>query len=213
MPQAPVVIVGAGASGLSAAGALKRCGVEAVILEQDHQPGDTWARRYDRLRLHTARRLSGLAHYPIPSRYPRYLSRDEFAAYLAEYARHFGLHIETRCPVHRIRMASDKPAGWVAATVRGDWHGRAIVVATGQYRVPILPAWPGRESYRGALTHSAQYTTGSAYAGKRVLIVGLGNSGAEIATDLVDQGAAYVAVSVRTPPPNRQRSSRRPRRV
>lgn len=201
MPQATVVIVGAGASGLSAAGALKRRGIDAVVLEQDQRLGDTWARRYDRLRLHTVRGLSGLAHYPIPPRYSRYPSRQEFAAYLAEYARHFGLRIETACPVGKIRMDATTPSAWTAATPRGDWHARAVVVATGQYRVPILPAWPGRESYRGDLKHSAHYTTGSAYAGKRVLVVGLGNSGAEIATDLIEQGAAHVALSVRTPAP------------
>ena len=201
MPHANVVIVGAGASGLSAAGALQRRGIEAVILEQDQRLGDTWARRYDRLRLHTVRGFSGLAHYPIPNRYSGYLSRDEFVAYLAEYARHFRLRIETACPVHKIRLQSTTPAAWAAATAAGDWHCRVMVVATGQYRIPMLPGWPGQESYRGELVHSARYTTGSAYAGKRVLVVGMGNSGAEIATDLVERGASYVAVSVRTAPP------------
>jgi len=70
MPQATVVIVGGGASGLSAAGALQRRGIDAVILEQDRDIGGVWARRYERLRLHTVRGLSGLAHYPIPSRHP-----------------------------------------------------------------------------------------------------------------------------------------------
>src|SRR5262245_17379862 len=201
MPVAPVIIVGAGASGLSAAGALKQRGIDAVLLEQDRQVGEVWTWRYDRLRLHTARELSGLAHYPIPSNYPRYLSRDEFAAYLAEYARHFDLRIETGCTVHKIRQASGDAPGWVATTSEGDWNGRAMIVATGQYGVPKLPTWPGQESFGGELTHSAQYTTGSVYAGQRVLVVGLGNSGAEIATDLVNEGAAFVAVSVRTPPP------------
>jgi hypothetical protein len=201
MQQATVVIVGAGASGLSAAGALQRRGIDAVILEQDRNIGGVWARRYDRLRLHTVRGLSGLAHHPIPSRYPAYLSRDEFAAYLVDYARRFGLHIETGCEVEKIKIDGTTPPGWVAATPRGDWHARAIVVATGQYRVPLLPQWTGRDDFRGSLVHSAHYTAGSPYGGKRVLVVGLGNSGAEIATDLVEHGAAHVAVSVRTPPP------------
>jgi putative flavoprotein involved in K+ transport len=201
MPQATVVIVGAGASGLSAAGALQRRGIEAVILDQDQRLGGTWARRYDRLHLHTVRGFSGLAHYPIPFRYSWYLSRDEFVRYLVEYARHFRLRIETGCPVHKIRMESETPPAWVAATAFGDWHCRVIVIATGQYRIPVLPEWPGQEGYRGDLTHSAHYTTGSAYTGKRVLVVGIGNSGAEIATDLAEQGASYVALSIRTPPP------------
>lgn len=201
MRQAAVVIVGGGASGLSAAAALSRRGIEAVVLERDARLGGTWTRRYERLRLHTVRHLSGLAHYPIPPGYSRYLSRDEFVAYLAEYARHFGLRIELGCLVCRIRMKSSAPVVWVAATAHGDWHSRVVVVATGQYRVPLLPNWPGQQSYRGDLVHSANYTSAAAYAGRRVLVVGLGNSGAEIATDLVEGGASYVAVSVRTPPP------------
>src|SRR5262249_12651429 len=201
MSQATVVVVGAGASGLSAAAALKQVDIEATVLEQDERLGGTWARRYERLLLHTVRGLSGLAHYPIPRRYPRYLSREEYASYLVEYAAHFRLHIETGCEVSKIRMESKRPVTWSAATSRGDWHCRVIVVTTGQYRIPITPQWPGAETYRGALVHSAHYTAGSPYAGKRVLVVGMGNSGAEIATDLVEQGASYVALSVRTPPP------------
>jgi cation diffusion facilitator CzcD-associated flavoprotein CzcO len=86
-------------------------------------------------------------------------------------------------------------------TARGDWHCRAIVIATGQYRVPILPNWAGRDAFGGDLVHSSRYTSALSYRGKRVLVVGAGNSGTEIATDLAEQGAAYVALSIRTPPP------------
>ena len=79
--------------------------------------------------------------------------------------------------------------------------GRIVGVATGQYRQPIVPSWPGRECYAGRLVHSAAYVTAAPYAGQRVLVVGAGNSGAEIATDLADHGAAYVALSVRSAPP------------
>src|ERR1700730_2254223 len=106
MPQSTVVIVGAGASGLSAAGALQWRGIKAVILEEDQELGGTWARRYDPLHLHTVRGFSGLAHYPIPRRYPKYLSREEFIAYLGEYANHFNLEVMTGCPVDKIRMES-----------------------------------------------------------------------------------------------------------
>jgi putative flavoprotein involved in K+ transport len=201
MPESTVVIVGGGASGLSAAGALRRRGIKAVVLEEDQVLGGTWARRYDRLHLHTVRGFSGLAHYSIPPRYPKYLSREEFIAYLGEYANHFNLEVVTGCPVHKIRMESGTPSSWVAATDRSDWHCRVIVIATGQYRIPILPEWGGRDSYRGDLVHSSRYTSALPYAGKRVLVVGAGNSGTEIATDLAENGAAFVALSIRTPPP------------
>src|SRR5213595_3235311 len=102
MPESPVVVVGGGASGLSSAAALKRKGIDAVVLEQDAQIGGSWARRYDRLHLHTVRGFSGLAHFGIPRRYPAYLSRDQFVAYLREYADHFGLQVMPGCEVSRI---------------------------------------------------------------------------------------------------------------
>jgi len=75
------------------------------------------------------------------------------------------------------------------------------VIATGQYRQPLVPSWTGRETFTGRLTHSVTYSNAASYVGQRVLVVGAGNSGAEIATDLSASGAAYVALSVRTPPP------------
>jgi putative flavoprotein involved in K+ transport len=202
VPQSTVIIVGGGASGLSTAAALTRRGVDAVVLEQDTQLGGTWARRYDRLHLHTVRRFSGLAHFPIPNHYSTYLSRDEFVAYLGEYARHFALRVVTGVTVRGIRSRDATSQRWTVETSEDEaWQARVVVVATGQYRLPILPAWPGRESYRGRLSHSASYANATPYRGDRVLVVGAGNSGAEIATDLSDHGAASVAMSIRTAPP------------
>jgi putative flavoprotein involved in K+ transport len=197
----PVIIVGGGAAGLSAAGAMAQRGVKAVVLEQDAAIGGTWARRYDRLHLHTIRQFSGLAHFPIPQRYPRYLSRDQFVEYLQEYARYFKLRVVTGTSVQKIRPSHSRGREWIVDTPEGNWHGRGVVVATGQYGLPMIPPWPGRECYSGRLDHSASYATAAPYAGLRVLVVGAGNSGAEIATDLSEHGAAAVTISVRTPPP------------
>jgi putative flavoprotein involved in K+ transport len=201
MPEATVVIVGAGAAGLSAAAALKKKGIDdVVVLEKDAQIGGTWARRYDRLHLHTVRGFSGLAHFRIPRRYPAYLSRDQFVAYLREYADHFGLQVMSGCDVSRIASEGDG-SHWTTTTADGaTWRSRAVVVATGQYRVPVTPNWPGADVFRGELLHSVNYRRPSPYAGKRVLVVGAGNSGAEIATDVAENGAAFTALSIRTPP-------------
>ena len=102
MRESAVVVVGGGASGLSSAGALTRCGIEAVVLDGDAAIGGTWARRYERLHLHTMREYSGLAHFPIPASYPRYLSRADVVAYLGEYARHFRLRVVTGTVVRRV---------------------------------------------------------------------------------------------------------------
>lgn len=200
MPDASVIVVGGGAAGLSAAAALKQTGIDVVVLEQDPQIGGTWARRYDRLHLHTVRGFSGLAHYAIPRRYPRYLPRDEFVAYLRDYAGHFGLKVVTQCKVEKIAR-DGSGSGWRVQTADGDsWHASAVVVATGQYRVPATPEWPGVPSFRGWLSHSVAYSNAKPYVGKRVLVVGAGNSGAEIATDIAENGGKFVALSIRTPP-------------
>jgi putative flavoprotein involved in K+ transport len=197
MPNTDIVIIGGGAAGLSAAGALRRRGHDPIVLEKQARVGDVWARRYDRLRLHTV--YSSLAHYPLPSYYPSYPSKDQYAAYLRAYAAHFKLKIVAGCPVERVRQGDGNI--WLVESACGVWRCRVVVIAVGQYGIPLLPNWPGRETYRGQLVHSAEYRSGRPYAGKRVLVVGMGNSGAEIATDLAEQGAAFAAISVRTPPP------------
>jgi len=196
-----VVIVGAGAAGLSTAAALTRRGVDALVLDRSDRVGGRWASRYERLHLHTIRRFSGLAHHGIPSRYPRYLSKDEYAAYLAEYAERFGLRVALGEEVTAIRTASGEGHTWEIETVRRTVGAQVVIVATGHYAEPQTPSWEGIHEYEGRLIHSAAYRSGREFAGSRALVVGLGNSGAEIATDLVEQGAASVSVAVRTPPP------------
>lgn len=199
--NASILIVGGGAAGLSTAGALKQRGYSPLVLERDAAIGGTWTRRYDRLHLHTFRPWSGLAHYPIPRSYPRYPSKDQFAHYLQEYAAHFRLDVRTGCAVTRVARAARAPRPlWQVESACGTWRAPVVVLATGQYDVPQQPTWPGQDTYSGQLLHSSAYRTGRAYAGRRVLVIGLGNSGAEIAADLAEQGAAFVAVSVRTPP-------------
>ena len=196
-----VVIVGAGAAGLSTAAALTRRGVDALVLDRSDRVGGRWASRYERLHLHTIRRFSGLAHHGIPSRYPRYLSKDEYAAYLAEYAERFGLRVALGEEATAIRTASGEGHTWEIETVRRTVGAQVVIVATGHYADPQTPSWEGIHEYEGRLIHSAAYRSGREFAGSRALVVGLGNSGAEIATDLVEQGAASVSVAVRTPPP------------
>jgi len=201
--EVPVVIVGGGASGLSTAGALKAAGVQSVVLEQDDRIGGSWLRRYERLHLHTTRRLSGLAHFPIPASYPKYVSKDQYAEYLQLYVAHFALRVELNTKVTSVRRdveRTENDSGYVVETEREAWRCRSVVIASGMYREPTLPAFPEIEHYRGLAVHASRYATGREYAGKRVLVLGIGNTGAEIAADLVEGGAAFVAISVRTTP-------------
>jgi len=194
-----VVIVGAGAAGLSAGAALKRRGFEPTVLDRDDRIGGTWARRYERLHLHTVRRFSGLAHFPIPSVYPRYMHKDLYADYLKQYAEALQLRVELNRPVQTVRPVDGL---WETVSKQGErWRSPVVVIATGHYNEPVVPRWPGMDDFAGRIVHSSDYVSGREFAGQAVLVVGIGNSGAEIAADLVEQGALRVAIAVRTPPP------------
>jgi putative flavoprotein involved in K+ transport len=131
MPDTTIVIVGGGAAGLSTAGALKQRGLDAIVLEKGRRIGDIWAQRYDRLRLHTV--FSSLAHYPIPRDYPKYPSKDQYAQYLRDYTRHFGLNLIAGCQVINVRPAADRPTpAWLVESTCGTWRCRAVVIAMGQ---------------------------------------------------------------------------------
>jgi putative flavoprotein involved in K+ transport len=192
-----VVVVGAGAAGLTTAAELRRRGVSPAVLERSDAVGAAWRSRYDSLHLHTIRRLSGLPGSPIPSGEGRWVSRDGFARYLERYAREHELDVRTGTAVERIDRAG---AGWRVTTWSGALEADAVVVATGNANVPILPDWAGRDSFGGELVHSADYRNAEPYRGQDVLVVGSGNSAAEIATGLADGGASRVRVAVRTPP-------------
>jgi cation diffusion facilitator CzcD-associated flavoprotein CzcO len=198
--DAQVVIVGAGSAGLSTGAALKKEGIDPILLEKDDRIGGSWSRRYERLHLHTIRRFSGLAHHPIPRTYPRYVPKDMFAAYLQEYAEVFQLRVELNRPVKAVRPLD----GGLWETVVGDgepMRSRVVIFATGRYNEPVLPSWPGLESFSGRVVHSSRYSSGREFAGEAVLVVGIGNSGAEIAADLVEQRASRVVIAVRSSPP------------
>lgn len=202
MPETEILIVGGGPAGLTTAGALKQAGFESTILDSGERIGQSWEQRYDRLHLHTVRAYSGLAHFPIPRTYPKYVSKDQYASYLRDYASHFDLNVVPRTLVKRIRQEKiDRRSGWAVDAGSEMWFARVVVIATGQYGQPICPDWPGLSQYSGETMHSSKYHTGRAFQQQRVLVIGAGNSGMEIAVDLVELGALKVAISVRSGPP------------
>jgi putative flavoprotein involved in K+ transport len=189
-----IAIVGAGAAGLATAALLRRAGRSPVVLEAGPEPGAAWRERYDRMRLHTPRLLSGLPERRIPRRYGRWVARDDLLEYFREYAAAEGIEIRAGVRVERL------DPGWRLTTSAGDIEARHAVVATGYNGRPRLPDWPGRDTFSGELLHSSQYRNAEPFRGREVLVVGAGNSGAEIATDLAEGGAARTRLSVRTPP-------------
>ena len=177
---------------------LKAEDVSAVVLEQSSSVGTIWQGHYDRLHLHTVRTLSNLPGLEFPRRYGRWVPRDGVVSYLEDYAREHAIDIRFEETVSRVEPRDGR---WLLLTERDEpIEVDRVVVATGFNRRPHLPDWEGREDYAGELVHASSYRNAAPYRGKEVLVVGAGNSGAEIAVDLVEGGAAAVRLSVRTPP-------------
>jgi putative flavoprotein involved in K+ transport len=196
----PVYVIGGGPGGLSAAHALRAQGIRAVVLEKSGEVGASWRRHYDRLHLHTTRRLSSLPGLPMPRRFGRWVARDDVVRYLEKYAEHHELEIVTGVEVSRIERTPDGTGWLLHATGGRELTGGAVVVATGHNHTPRVPDWPGRDTYTGEFLHASAYRNPEPYAGRDVLVVGVGNTGAEIAVDLVEGGASRVRLSVRTAP-------------
>ncbi|MFG2598129.1 flavin-containing monooxygenase [Streptomyces sp. NPDC048462] len=203
----PVYVIGGGPGGLAAAAALRAQGQRAVVLEKSGDVGASWRRHYDRLHLHTTRRWSALPGLPMPRRFGRWVSRDNVVRYLEKYAEHHELEVVTGVEVSRVDPAPDGTGWRLTATGGRELTGRAVVVATGFNHTPRIPDWSGRDTFTGELLHAADYRDPAPYAGKDVLVVGVGNTGAEIAVDLVEGGAARVRLAVRTAPHILRRST------
>ncbi|MFI7364703.1 flavin-containing monooxygenase [Streptomyces sp. NPDC050149] len=196
----PVYVIGGGPGGLAAAAALREQGVRAVVLEKSADVGASWRRHYDRLHLHTTRRWSALPGLPMPRRFGRWVSRDDVVRYLEKYVEHHELEVVTGVEVSRIDRAADGTGWRLTATGGRELTGRAVVVATGYNHTPRIPDWSGRDTFTGELLHASDYRNPAPYAGQDVLVVGVGNTGAEIAVDLVEGGASRVRLAVRTVP-------------
>jgi indole-3-pyruvate monooxygenase len=184
--QKQTLIIGGGPAGLAAAACLKQRGLPYLLLEQQSSFGSAWRNHYDRLHLHTPRDHSALPHLPMPKEYPTYPSRQQVVDYLDAYAEKFGVQARFGVTVNEVAPDGD---GWTVRSSAGTFHGKAAVICTGYNRVPVLPEWEGRTAFRGEVLHSSRYKNGESWRGRRVLVVGAGNSGAEIALDLLEHGA------------------------
>ncbi|MBW1600382.1 NAD(P)/FAD-dependent oxidoreductase [Streptomyces sp. JJ38] len=202
----PVHVVGAGPAGLATAAALTARGIHTVVLEKSDRVGAAWRGHRPGLRLHTTRRWSALPGLAVPRSAGRWASRDAYVSYLERYAEHHRLEIATGVDVSRVeRLDAAEGAGsggrWLLRANGGrELRANVVVVATGLHHTPHLPEWPGRESFPGPLRHAADYPGPEQWAGLDVLVVGAGNTGTEIATELAAGGAARVRLAVRNAP-------------
>jgi cation diffusion facilitator CzcD-associated flavoprotein CzcO len=187
------LIVGAGPAGLAVGACLRRAGVPFLILEAGEHVGTSWHTRYDRLHLHTVKRYSALPFMPFPQSAPRYPSRQEVIDYLDAYAERFELRPILGRPVTCARREGGE---WRVETPAGEYRSRALIICTGVNREPIVPRWRGDEDFHGSILHSAEYRNAERFLGQRVLVIGMGNTGAEIALDLAEAGVA-TTIAVR----------------
>jgi indole-3-pyruvate monooxygenase len=204
MQEFPVVIVGAGPSGLAISACLTQNSISHIILEKEDCCASLWRKNaYDRLNLHLASEFCSLPFMPHPPSGPTYLSKDQFLQYIDKYVQHF--NIKPRyCSVVVSAGYDEVSKKWSIETknTREDtsevYISNYLVIATGENSEGYIPNVPGLGYFEGEVVHSKYYKSGSKYESKKVLVVGCGNSGMEIAYDLYNWGA-NPSIVIRSP--------------
>jgi putative flavoprotein involved in K+ transport len=193
-----VVVIGAGPSGLAVARELRhRHGISALVVDKAAAPAVSWRNRYDNFRLNTNGFLSHLPGQRIPLTAGRWPTKEDMVRYFDRYVRQQDISLALECEVNHIDRSAN---GWLIDTASGEIRTPAVVLATGKYRTPVVPPWPGLTQFTGELVHSGDFRNAWPFAGRDVLVVGAGNSAADIAVQLAQDRARKVWLAVRTPP-------------
>ncbi|XP_045806145.1 indole-3-pyruvate monooxygenase YUCCA6-like [Trifolium pratense] len=189
------VIVGAGPSGLAAAACLKEKNIPCIILERSNCIASLWQlKTYDRLRLHLPKQFCELPFMEFPSNFPTYPSKQQFIKYLEDYAERFGIRPRFNETVKNAEFDS-KIGCWKLKSFssKGDltteYVCRWLIVATGENAEAVVPNIEGVDEFDGIIRHTSLYKSGEEFRGKKVLVVGCGNSGMEVCLDLCNHDA------------------------
>ena len=179
--EVDVVVIGGGQAALATAYFLRRTGFSFVLLDAESAPGGAWQHAWKSLRLFSPASWSSIAGRQMPADIDGYPARDDVIDYLADYERHYRLPVERPVLVDDVRREGDCLS---AGSGSRRWLARAVVSATGTWRHRFVPPYPGSQDYSGQQLHSADYVEPGPFAGKRVLVVGGGNSGAQILSEV-----------------------------
>ncbi len=192
------VIIGAGPAGLAVARQLDhQHGIKALVLDRAAAPAISWRTRYDNVRLNTTGFLSHLPGQRIPLNAGRWPTKEDMVRYFDRYVQRQNIAIRLGCEVHRVDRVD---GAWRLDTSSGEIRTPSVVLATGNYSAPTIPPWPGMGRFSGEIVHSGDFTNAWPYRGRDVLVVGAGNSAADIAVQLANDGARRIWLAVRTPP-------------
>ncbi|GAA2742198.1 ArsO family NAD(P)H-dependent flavin-containing monooxygenase [Kitasatospora cinereorecta] len=183
-----VLVVGAGQAGLAAGYYLRRAGLDFALLDASPAPGGAWQHYWDSLRLFSPAAYASLPGRPMPAQAGQaYPDAGHVARYLAEYEKRYELPVHRPVQVQTVGDAGD--GGLLVRTDDGSWHARALISATGTWSRPFVPAVLGRDVFAGRQLHTHGYRRAEDFAGQRVVVVGGGNSGAQIAADLTSHAS------------------------
>nr|VWO94807.1 FAD-binding monooxygenase BOA2 (EC (Botcinic acid biosynthesis cluster A protein 2) [Ganoderma boninense] len=189
--------------GLQVAARFKRMNIPTLLIERNARVGDNWRERYPTLTLNTIRRHHTLLYEPYPSGWPEFTPRDKLADWLEHYAAAQNLAVWTDSELAPHPTYDTHDRRWDVTVVRAGFAVKLrpahIVLATGTLGRPLVPAVPGMEGFGGRVVHSAHFAGGAAFAGMRAVVVGAGNSAADICEDLALAGAASVTMVQRSP--------------
>lgn len=191
-----VIIVGAGQSALSVAYFLRRTKQSVLLLDAEQEGGGAWEHGWDSLRLFSPAAWSSIAGWPMPDSGEQYPDRDHVISYLRQYEKRYGFNIERPVMVTDIEPVT---GGFKVKAGAKNWHARAVVLATGTWRNPYIPELTGLEVFSGQQVHSAYYVSPESFANQRVLIVGGGNSGAQILAEVSLTAASTTWVTLQPP--------------
>ena len=191
----PAIVFGGGQSGLAAGRAMRDLGMPALILEASDRAAGSWSRYYDSLRLFSPTEFSSMPGLPFPGGPGRYPHRDEVAGYLVAYAAALGVEIQTNTCVETIQQDGSQFVVWTADG--RSLRASGIVAATGSFVNPYRPPLAGERSFTAKLIHIAEYRNPTPYVGRRVVVVGAGDSAVQVASDLAS--VATVTLATRKP--------------